>query len=177
MQSPATFITCSYESHSNSILEILNDAIINSTALYDYLPREAETMVDWFNKKQASNFPVIGVVNEAQQLMGFATYGTFRAWPANKYSIEHSVYIHESHRGKGLARQLMKKLIETAKQQQYHTIIAGIDIENESSIALHKKLGFVHVGTFKDVAYKFDRWLDLSMYQLILSTPKKPVGN
>ncbi len=170
-----TFITCTYTSHAQEVLDILNQAIVSSTALYDYKPRTVETMVGWFKQKNIGGFPVIGATNDAGQLMGFATYGTFRAWPAYKYSVEHSVYIHMDHRGKGLGRLLMQQLIISARRQQYHTMIGGIDISNIASISLHEKLGFTHAGTIKQAAYKFDRWLDLGFYQLLLDSPKHPV--
>lgn len=170
------FTTCTYESHAYEILEILNEAIVSSTALYDYEPRTIETMVHWFQQKEIGSYPIIGVVNDADQLMGFATYGTFRAWPAYKYSVEHSVYIHKDHRGKGLGRLLMEKLITAAREQQYHTMIGGIDISNIGSVILHEKLGFTHAGTIKEAAFKFNRWLDLGMYQLLLDTPDNPVN-
>jgi L-amino acid N-acyltransferase YncA len=170
-----TFITCTYTSHAQEVLDILNDAIVSSTALYDYDPRTIETMANWFQQKDIGDFPVIGVTNDTAELMGFATYGTFRAWPAYKYSVEHSVYIHIDHRGKGLGKLLMQQLITSAQRQQYHTMIGGIDISNLASISLHEKLGFTHAGTIKQAAYKFDRWLDLGFYQLLLDTPKTPV--
>lgn len=172
-----TFITCTYTSHAQKVLDILNQAIVSSTALYDYKPRTIETMVGWFKQKDIGGFPVIGVTNDAAQLMGFATYGTFRAWPAYKYSVEHSVYIHIDHRGKGLGRLLMQQLIISARRQQYHTMIGGIDISNMASISLHEKLGFTHAGTIKQAAYKFDRWLDLGFYQLLLDSPKNPIDS
>jgi phosphinothricin acetyltransferase len=132
-------------------------------------------MANWFQQKDIGDFPVIGVTNDTAELMGFATYGTFRAWPAYKYSVEHSVYIHIDHRGKGLGKLLMQQLITSAQRQQYHTMIGGIDISNLASISLHEKLGFTHAGTIKQAAYKFDRWLDLGFYQLLLDTPKTPV--
>lgn len=85
------FVSCTFDAHAESILAIFNHAIVTSTALYDYEPRPLESMVGWFETKAAKQFPVIGVVNEAEELMGFASYGTFRAWPAYKYSVEHSV--------------------------------------------------------------------------------------
>lgn len=168
------FIDCTYDSHSNEILVILNDAILNSTALYDYKARSVASMVDWFAAKERGNFPVIGVTDDSGQLLGFATYGSFRAWPAYKYSVEHSVYIHPEHRGKGLGRELMQRLIERAIQQQYHTMIAGIDVTNVGSVSLHQQLGFHHAGNIKQAGYKFGRWLDLGFYQLLLNTPEQP---
>jgi L-amino acid N-acyltransferase len=116
-------ITCTYADHSSAILEIFNEAIANSTALYDYQPRTLASMVTWFDVKTAGNFPVIGIVDatdcqrqtKGQRLLGFASYGHFRAWPAYKYSIEHSVYVHKDFRGQGIGLILMQQLIEIAK--------------------------------------------------------------
>ena len=168
------FVACTLEEHGDAILEILNEAIVNSTALYDYRPRPSEAMVGWFQAKEAGRFPVIGAIDN-QALLGFASYGTFRAWPAYKYSVEHSVYVHRDHRGKGIGMALMKQLIEAAREQDYHVMVGGIDAANDTSIALHEKLGFVHAGTVRHAGYKFGRWLDLAFYQLLLETPARPV--
>ena len=171
------FIACTYESHANAILGIFNEAIVNSTALYDYKPRTQESMIAWFKAKEAGRFPVIGATSPDSQLLGFASYGTFRAWPAYKYSVEHSVYVHKNHRGKGIGLALMQQLITVAKDQQYHTMIGGIDIANTSSITLHERLGFTHAGTIKQAGFKFGRWLDLGFYQLLLETPAYPIDD
>jgi L-amino acid N-acyltransferase len=168
-------IDCTFEAHASAILDIFNEAIVHSTALYDYKPRAAESMSPWFETKRVNQFPVIGAVDEAGALLGFASYGTFRAWPAYKYSVEHSVYIHKDHRGKGLGRLLMTELITRACAQGKHIMVGGIDVANTSSIALHEKLGFTHSGTIRQAAFKFGRWLDLGFYQLILETPLEPV--
>ena len=165
---------CTYEEHAPAILEILNEAIVNSTALYDYRPRAPEAMAGWFKAKDAGRFPVIGAF-EGDRLLGFASYGTFRAWPAYKYTVEHSVYVHHEHRGKGIGIALMRKLIEAAAEQDYHVMVGGIDAANRTSIALHEKLGFTHAGTVSHAGYKFGRWLDLAFYQLLLDTPGRPV--
>jgi len=157
------------------ILDIFNDAIVNSTALYDYKPRPPESMVGWFKAKEAGRYPVIGAVDDNGQLLGFANYGTFRAWPAYKYTVEHSVYIHKDHRGKSIGLALMQQLIASAKAQQYHCMVGGIDITNGASIALHEKLGFTHAGTIKHAGFKFGRWLDLGFWQLLLETPANPI--
>ena len=169
------FVSCSYESHASAILDVFNEAIVNSTALYDYKPRAPESMVGWFKAKEAGRFPVIGAVDSSGVLVGFATYGTFRAWPAYKYSVEHSLYVHKDHRGRGIGIALMRKLIATAEEQDYHVMVGGIDITNATSIALHERLGFLHAGTIKQAAFKFGRWLDLGFYQLLLKTPGNPV--
>ncbi len=168
-------VACTHESHADAILDLLNDAIVNSTALYDYKPRTLDNMRGWFRTKEIGKFPVIGLTGDGRSLLGFASFGTFRAWPAYKYSVEHSVYVHKDHRGKGIGLTLMRKLLEIAMQQQYHVLIGGIDIANAASIALHEKLGFTHVGTIKQCGFKFGRWLDLAFYQCVLDTPMQPV--
>ncbi len=169
------FVECTFDAHASQILEIFNDAIINSTALYDYQPRSPESMIGWFKTKQTNQFPVIGATDENGTLLGFASYGTFRAWPAYKYSVEHSVYVHQHHRGCGIGKSLLQELISAAKAQQYHLLIGGIDTNNLASIALHEHLGFTHAGTIKQAGFKFGQWLDLGFYQLILETPVSPV--
>ena len=172
---PLRFVSCTYESHAREALDLLNEAIVNSTALYDYKPRLPESMVAWFRAKEAGRYPVIGAVAKDGQLLGFATYGAFRAWPAYKYSVEHSVYVHKDHRGKGIGLALMKQLIDAATDQQYHVMVGGIDLANRGSIAFHEQLGFSHAGTIKHAGFKFGRWLDLAFYQLILETPDEPI--
>lgn len=169
------FISCNFDSHANEILTIFNDAILHSTALYDYKPRTIDNMVSWFTTKEEADYPVIGAIDEHGQLMGFATYGRFREQPAFKYTVEHSVYLHPDFRGRGVGKALMKELIERARQQNYHVIIGAIDLENEGSIYLHQKLGFTHSGTIQQAGFKFGRWLDLGFYQLVLNTPACPV--
>lgn len=170
-----TLIECTFDEHAQEILDIFNEAILNSTALYDYKPRTIENMVSWFDTKKQNGFPVIGMINEENKLVGFASYGTFRAWPAYKYSVEHSVYVHQEYRGQGIAIELMKALINTAQKHDVHTMIGGIDATNGSSIRLHEKLGFTHSGTLPQVGFKFGHWLDLAFYQIVLRTPEQPV--
>ncbi|CAD1796290.1 phosphinothricin acetyltransferase [Xanthomonas arboricola] len=169
-----SLIDCSEDRHASAILDIFNDAIATSTALYDYRPRPPESMVGWFATKRAGGFPVIGVEAADGSLMGFASYGTFRAWPAFKYSVEHSVYVHRDHRGKGLGRLLLQGVIAAAEQRGVHVLVGGIDASNQASIALHEQFGFTHAGTVREAGFKFGRWLDLAFYQRILATPADP---
>ena len=168
-------VPCTFERHADAILEIFNEAIETSTALYDYKPRAAASMVAWFDAKRAGNFPVIGVEDDSGALIGFGSYGTFRGWPAYKYTVEHSVYVHRDHRGQGLGRILLRELIAAARARDVHALMGGIDAANAASIALHERLGFMHVGTLPQVGFKFGRWLDLSFHQLLLETPEHPV--
>ena len=168
-------VACSQHRHAPAILDIFNEAILNSTALYDYRPRTPESMGSWFAAKVEGGFPVIGLEDEGGALLAFGSYGTFRAWPAYKYTVEHSVYVHQDHRGRGLGREIMQALIAAARQRDVHAMVGGIDASNAGSIALHERMGFRHVGTLPQVGFKFGRWLDLAFYQLLLETPAQPV--
>jgi phosphinothricin acetyltransferase len=168
-------IDCTEREHAGAILDILNEAIVNSTALYDYVPRPPEAMAGWFATKRTHGFPVVGAVDASGRLIGFASWGTFRNFPAYKYTVEHSVYVHHEHRGQGLGKTLILELVRRARAANLHALVGCIDAGNEGSIALHQRLGFTHSGTFPQVGFKFGRWLDAAFYQLILETPASPV--
>ncbi len=168
-------IDCDASRHSAAILGIFNEAIANSTALYDYKPRTIEFMGGWFESKQRGDLPVLGVEDDAGQLLGFASYGPFRPHPAYKYTVEHSVYVDARARGQGVGRMLLGAIILAAEKQDYHVMVGGIDAANAISIRLHESLGFQSCGIVRHAGFKFGRWLDLAFYQLILRTPSAPV--
>jgi phosphinothricin acetyltransferase len=167
-------IQCDQKRHAEAILAIFNDAIVNSTALYDYKPRTMEMMAAWFDIKAKGKYPVVGIENDSGHLMAFGSYGTFRAWPAYKYSVEHSVYVDARFRGRGIGKRVLQEVIAAAQEQGYHTLVGVIDATNSVSIRLHETLGFSHSGTLRQAGFKFGRWLDVAFYQLILPTPSNP---
>lgn len=150
-----------------AILEIVNHAIIHTTSNYNYEVQSIEVQTKWFKEKVLKNFPIIVAVIE-NQVVGFGTYGTFREKIGYQFTVEHSVYVADSFIGKGIGRLLLAKLIELAKNQKLHVMIGAIDAENLASIAFHEKFGFETVGNIRQTAFKFDRWLDLVLMQLIL---------
>lgn len=168
-------LVCCDSSHLDSIRAIFNEAILNSTALYDYKPRTPEMIAAWFEAKIKGNYPVIGILAGDGELMGFGTYGAFRPHPAYKYSVEHSIYAAAPYRGRGIGTRLLGELIARARAQDYHVLIGAIDSQNAVSVNLHKRFGFQHCGTVRQAGYKFGRWLDLDFYQLVLETPAQPV--
>ena len=151
----------------DTILEIVNHQILNSTSIYDYEPRDFETQKSWLKKKQEQNFPVI-VAEYENAPIGYATYGTFREKTGYRFTVEHSVYVAEEFIGKGAGKFLLAELIQLAKKQGFHNMIGVIDSENQGSIDFHKKYGFQIAGTIKESGYKFDRWLDSVFMQLLL---------
>ncbi|QDO92587.1 N-acetyltransferase [Formosa sediminum] len=151
----------------SKIVEIVNYEILNSTVIYDYNERTYQYQLNWFHQKCKDNMPVI-VAEEYGEVLGFGTYGIFRPWEAYKFSVEHSIYVSREARAKGIGKKLLTELISIAKANNFHTMIAGVDASNAGSIAFHKKFGFVEIGVFKEVGYKFNTWLDLNFMQLIL---------
>ena len=167
-------VQCTHDRHAEAILAIFNDAILHSTALYDYKPRTREMMAAWFEVKAKGKFPVIGLENDSGELMGFGSYGTFRGFPAYKYTVEHSVYVAGRFRGQGVGKRLLQEIITAAQRQDYHVLVGAIDASNAVSMQLHEALGFTPCGTIRQAGFKFNRWLDLLFYQLLLPTPAQP---
>ncbi|UPQ78879.1 N-acetyltransferase family protein [Flavobacterium azooxidireducens] len=150
-----------------SILNIINDNILHSSSLYDYEPRslakQSELLIDKTNK----NFPVI-VAQMDGKIAGFGMYGEFRFRDAYRFTVEHSVYVSNDFKGKGVGGKLLQTLIELAKEQGLHTMIGVIDAENTESILFHEKYGFKNVGIIKESGFKFNRWLDSVFMQKML---------
>ncbi|QPQ33253.1 GNAT family N-acetyltransferase [Lysinibacillus sp. JNUCC 51] len=159
------------EKDISGVLDIYNDIILTSKAVYRYETQSLEEKRQWFKEQQTLGNPLL-VFDENGIVAGFATYSQFRPYPGYKHTMEHSVYVHKDHYQKGIASQLMQDLIRIAKGQGVKTLVAGIDGENIGSIKVHEKLGFEYVGTIKNAGYKFDQWLDLTFYQLQLTEPK-----
>lgn len=151
------------------IQTIFNHEIKHSTAVYSYSPYSDIEIQEWFQLKIEQNFPVIVAVNEVGRVIGFATYGKFRERSAYQFTAEHSVYVHSEFRKLGVATELLLMIIQLAKENGLHSLIAGIDAENVTSIQFHLKHGFQKVGLIKEAGYKFEKWLDLQFMQLILT--------
>lgn len=156
-----------------AILEIYNDVILNTTAVYSYKPHTLEMRQQWYQERMETNFPVF-VCEQDNTIAGFSSYGKFRIWPCYKYTVENSVYVHPAFRGNGIAKQLLHVLIKDAISKNYHAMIASIDSSNTISMRLHKQFGFVEVAHFKQVGFKFGRWLDLKFLELLFETPLHP---
>jgi len=150
-----------------AMLEIYNDIILNTTAVFEYEPHTLDMRMKWFQTKREQHFPVFSA-EENGNLVGFSSIGPFRAWAAYKYSVENSIYVKRGERGKGIGKLLLAPLIGAAKNLKMHTIIAGIEAGNEASIMLHESFGFKEVAHFKEVGWKFERWLDLKFLQLMI---------
>ncbi len=156
------------------MLTIYNEIILNTTTIYSYSPRSLSEQVVWLESRYRDGFPVF-VAEEAGRVLGYTSYSYFRNWPGYANSMEHSIYLHQDARGRGLGRRLLEHLMAHATEQGVHVLIASVDSENEASLKFHKRLGFEEVACFKQVGYKFDRWLDLFFLQRLLVDEPKPI--
>jgi L-amino acid N-acyltransferase len=152
-----------------AILDIYNDVIATSTAIYRDTPATLDDRLAWWRAKREPGFPTL-VADDDGAVIGFASFGDFRSWPGYRFTVEHSVHVHRNHRGRGIGTALMHPLIERAASLGKHVMIAGVDAENVGSIAFHERLGFEPVAHFRQVGFKFDRWLDLVFLQRFLSS-------
>ncbi|SCX28418.1 N-acyltransferase YncA [Agrobacterium sp. DSM 25558] len=149
------------------IMEIYNDAVLNTTAIWNEILVDLENRKEWFKLRKDRGFPVIVAIKDGA-VAGYASYGDWRAFDGYRHTREHSIYVHKDARGAGLGKLLMQALIDHAKNNDVHVLIGAIESENTASIRLHETLGFRVAGRFSEVGTKFGRWLDLTCMELKL---------
>lgn len=149
------------------ILEIHNEAIANSTAIWDETLADLDERRRWLDDRRADGFPVL-VADVDGAVAGYASYGVWRAKSGYRYTVENSVYVHVDHHRRGIATALMTALIERARACGIHVIVASVESSNTTSIALHERFGFRIVAQMPEVGRKFGRWLDMTYLQLTL---------
>lgn len=154
------------------ILAIYNDAVLNTTAIWNEQPVDLANRQEWFDARTRQGYPILLAVNEREEVLGYASFGDWRPFEGFCNTVEHSVYIRSDQRGQGLGPLLMQALIERAREIGKHVMVAAIESDNGASIRLHERLGFVVTGQMPQVGCKFGRWLDLTFMQLVL-TPQR----
>lgn len=156
-----------HETDVTGILEIYNEVIAHTTAIYAELPLSLDDGLAWFRMRRTQQYPVLVAIDETG-IAGVVSFGDFRAWPCYRHTVEHSVHVRADCRGRGIGSCLLDALIPLAGAADKHVLIAGIDADNVSSLKLHDRLGFKRVAHLREVGRKFDRWLDLVFVQRIL---------
>jgi L-amino acid N-acyltransferase YncA len=146
------------------LLAIYNEVIANSTAVYSDVAVTLEDRRQWWSARVASGYPVLVAV-DASGVLGFSTFGDFRAWPGYRFTVEHTVHVRSDRRGRGVGRELVQALFPLAEALGKHVMIAGVDAANLPSIRFHERLGFERAGELREVGHKFGRWLDLVFLQ------------
>ncbi len=156
------------------ILIIYNDAVQNSTAIWNDRLVDLDNRRAWLAERHEQGYPVLVAIDDEQQVAGYASFGPWRPHDGFRHTVENSVYVNPDHRGGGIGRSLMQVLIERARRLDKRVMIAFIESENRASIHMHQQLGFIHVGQMRQVGCKFGRWLDLTMMQLTLNKTDRP---
>jgi phosphinothricin acetyltransferase len=156
------------------ILEIYNEVIAHSTAVYATEPSTLDERRAWLAARRERDFPVLVSIEDGE-VSGFASFGDWRgAWNGYRYTVEHTVHVRAQARGRGLGRRLVQALLPRARELDKHVMIGSIDAANAASIRFHQQLGFEAVAHFREVGHKFGRWLDLVFMQRILDAPGAP---
>lgn len=158
------------------ILEIYNDAVLHTTAIWNETVVDSANRAAWMADRRRLGYPVLVAVDDDGQVAGYASFGDWRAWDGYRHTVEHSVYVRRDRRGGGVGRALLAALIDRARALGKHVMVAGIEAGNAGSIRLHESLGFEPAGVMREVGAKFGRWLDLAFLQLRLDGRAGPDG-
>jgi phosphinothricin acetyltransferase len=155
------------------ITAIYNALLETTTHEWTEIPHTVSDREQWLSEQTAAGRPAL-VAIEAGAVVGWATYGDFRdseRWPGYRFTVEHSIHVRADHWGRGIGRELINALIERARHEGKHVMVAGIDAANTGSILFHERLGFIKVGRMPEIGEKFGRRLDLVLMQLVLDEP------
>ncbi len=150
-----------------AILAITNQAIAETTAVWNNTPATIEARTAWMRDRQGRGFPVL-VAEDAGEVLGFASFGDFRPFEGYLHTVEHSIYVAPAAQRRGVGAALLAALVDRARATNKHAIVGGIEAGNTASLALHQRAGFVEVGRMPQVGRKFGRWLDLVFMQKML---------
>lgn len=149
-----------------AITEIYNEAIKTTVATFDTETKTVENRMIWFSQ-HSEKLPV-WVCEDNGTVIGWASISLWSDRCAYSGTIENSVYIFQKYRGKGAGKALMEVLMKFVRANHYRTVLARISDGNEASIKLHQKYGFESIGTMRSVGFKFDRWIDVNLMQILL---------
>ncbi len=152
------------ESDLLGIATIYNHEVANSTATFDLEP---PTLAYWHEKLEGNHEGdhLLVAVDPDGDVVGYAYSWSYRPRPAYELTRETSIYLDPSVRGQGIGRKLYPALLDAMARSGVHTAVALVALPNPGSVALHKAVGFEHVGTMREVGYKFDQWIDVEWYQ------------
>lgn len=158
---------------AQGLAEIYNHAVENTVAILNETLVDAENRAAWVAQRQDDDFPVL-VAEEDGLILGYASYGPWRPFHGFRETVEHSVYVRAGQRGKGLGRKLMQALIDEARADGLHMMVAAVTAGNDASIKLHESLGFQITARMPQVGQKFGDWLELIFLQLRLDDRPQP---
>ena len=151
---------------AEAIQRIYNHEVEHTTHTFDLVPRTLEDQQTWLQDRSGALGVLVAEIDG--QVVGFSSLSEYRPRAAYRTSVESSVYVNETVRGRGVGRRLLHDLIDLAKASGFHTMVARIAGGHEASIKLHEAVGFATVGTEREVGRKFGNWLDVVVMQRML---------
>ena len=153
-----------------AILEIYNHAVLHSTAIWVETPADLDDRRAWLGSRKMAGFPVLVADSEPESasVIGYGSFGEFRAYEGFRYTVEHSVYVMDEAQGRGIGKMLLRALIEEARGMGKRVMVGAIDASNYASLALHEHMGFEETGRMPGVGEKFGKRLDMVLVQLML---------
>lgn len=153
-------------SDSSQIANIYNYYVLNTIVTFELTPVSDEEMSERI-KKVIAKYPWF-VYEENGRIQGYTYASPWKPRGAYSQSVESTVYLLDNQVRRGIGSKLYSKLIAQLKTQNMHSIMGGIGLPNIASIALHEKFGFKKVAHFNEVGYKFNKWIDVAYWQLII---------
>ena len=152
---------------ADAIRRIYNHEVLHTTHTFDIEPRSHADQVAWLREREGAFAVIVSVTGGI--VSGFASLSPYRPRAAYRTSVESSVYVDASQRGRGLGKLLMVELVSLAAARGFHAMFARISGGHEASIRLHRGVGFVEVGVEREVGRKFGTWLDIVVMQRMLA--------
>lgn len=150
-----------------AIAAIYNEAILNTVASFDTDPKSEADRIQWLRDHGGTHPVLVAVVDGA--VVGWASLTRWSDRKAYDLCAETSFYVFPTHQGQGIGRALLAELLAESRRLGFRSLIARIAADSVESIHLHAKFGFSNVGTLREVGYKFDRWLDVVIMQILLT--------
>jgi L-amino acid N-acyltransferase YncA len=152
---------------SEAIARIYNHFVTNTIVTFETTEVTPQEIADRIKIVQSGSYPWL-VARLEESVIGYAYASKWHVRNAFRFSAETSIYLAPEHAGRGIGSALYSELIEQLKDSNIHTLIGGIALPNQASVSLHEKHGFVKVGHYRQVGFKFDRWIDLGYWQRML---------
>jgi len=154
-----------------AVRDIYAHHVLHGTGTFELTPPDEAEMAARIDAVTAAGLPFL-VATDSGGVLGFAYAGPYRPRPAYRFTVEDSIYLRPEATGSGLGGRLLQAVLGRCEEQGVRQVIAVIgDSANVASVRTHEKCGFVHVGTFRAVGWKFDRWLDTVLMQRGLGAP------